>query len=144
MPIQKPKNQSWLSEGTLWPEMGSVVNGRPKTPAAGEFEPVSARNSTPGNVSLGPGAGLVRQRWPKSRSRKAALVSVACRLRMPFGDGVALTRSNTKLAPLAWRSSADASDIGVVTQYTGDELEHLGLLKIDYLGLSDFDVEAKR
>ncbi len=32
------------------------------------------------------------------------------------------------------------SEISVVTQYTGDELEHLGLLKIDYLGLSTLTV----
>ena len=34
----------------------------------------------------------------------------------------------------------DDSEISVVTQYTGDELEHLGLLKIDYLGLSTLTV----
>ena len=28
------------------------------------------------------------QRWPSTCSRKAALVSVACRLRIPFGGGV--------------------------------------------------------
>jgi len=38
------------------------------------------------------------------------------------------------------RGGSGEGDIGVVTQYTGDELEHLGLLKVDYLGLSTLTV----
>ena len=38
------------------------------------------------------------------------------------------------------RGGGGEDDIGVVTQYTGDELESLGLLKVDYLGLSTLTV----
>jgi DNA polymerase-3 subunit alpha len=43
-------------------------------------------------------------------------------------------------APLNRPTSGDHGEIGVVTQYTMEELEELGLLKIDFLGLSTLTV----
>ena len=40
-------------------------------------------------------------------------------------------------------SSSDSGEIGVVTQYTMSELEELGLLKVDFLGLSTLTIMRK-